>query len=272
MAGPYGPWGRLAGVYEHELSFALGLADRAAEIGVSVFRGDVKVTLKADRTPVTQADTEIESMVRAQVAAAFPDDRVLGEEEGGDASGDGRVWIVDPIDATANFARGIPIWATLIALQVDGAQMLGVVNAPLLHERYEAVRGRGARCNGDRIRVSQIADIASSQLLFSSARSLLVPGDDATMGLMREAKRTRGFGDFWGHMLVARGSAEAMIERELSLWDYAALVPIVEEAGGRMTRLDGGPLHHDGSVLTTNGALHDEVVQRLTGADAAEAP
>jgi histidinol-phosphatase len=254
-------------MYEHELSFALGLADRAAEIGVSVFRGDVQITIKADLSPVTQADTEIEQMVRQQVAAAFPDDRVLGEEEGGDASGDGRVWIVDPIDATANFARGIPVWATLIALQVDGQQVLGVVNAPMLHERYEAVRGNGARRNGDRIRVSDIADIASSQLLFSSVRSLFELGNDAMLEVLREAKRTRGFGDFWGHMLVASGSAEAMIEDDLSLWDYAALVPIVEEAGGRVTRIDGGPLQHDASVLTTNGAIHDELVRRFKGGD-----
>jgi histidinol-phosphatase len=253
-------------VFEHELSFALGLADRAAEIGTSVFRGDVQVTIKADLSPVTQADTEIEAMVRQQVAAAFPDDRVLGEEEGGDASGDGRVWIVDPIDATANFARGIPIWATLIALQVDGEQVLGVVNAPMLHERYEAVRGEGARRNGQPIRVSDVAELPDSQLVFSGVRWLMKPERAGVLDTLKQAKRTRGFGDFWGHMLVAQGSAEAMVEDELSLWDYAALVPIVEEAGGRVTRLDGGPLHPDGSVLTTNGVMHDELVRRFAGA------
>ena len=177
-------------MYAHELSFALGLADRAAEIGTSVFRGDVQVTIKADLSPVTQADTEIEAMVRQQVAAAFPDDRVLGEEEGGDASGDGRVWIVDPIDATANFARGIPIWATLIALQVDGEIVLGVVNAPMLHERYEAVRGEGARRNGQPIRVSDIADLAASQLLFSGVRWLLKPERAALLATLRRGATT----------------------------------------------------------------------------------
>lgn len=254
-------------MYEHERSFAAGLADRAATIGMSIFRHDVvRVTLKADLTPVTQADTQIEAMVRAQLASAFPDDRVLGEEEGGDASGDGRVWIVDPIDATANFARGIPIWATLIALQVDGEQVLGVVNAPMLHERYQAVRGEGAWRNGQPIRVSDVAGLADSQLIFSGVRWLMKPERAGLLDTLRQAKRTRGFGDFWGHMLVAQGSAEAMVEDELSLWDYAALVPIVEEAGGRVTRLDGGPLHPDGSVLTTNGVMHDELVRRFSGA------
>ena len=254
-------------MYEHELSFAAGLAERAEAIGMSIFGRDVvRVTIKADLTPVTQADTQIEAMVREQIAAAFPDDRVLGEEEGGDASGDGRVWIVDPIDATANFARGIPIWATLIALQVDGEQVLGLVNAPALGERYAAVVGGGATCNGEAIGVSTLSSLGESQLLFAG----LGDWSEGTRGeRVREtlagAKRTRGFGDFWGHMLVARGSAEAMVEPELSLWDYAALVPIVREAGGRMTAIDGGPLRHHGSVLTTNGVMHDELVARLSG-------
>jgi histidinol-phosphatase len=254
-------------MYEHERSFAAGLADRAATIGMSIFRHDVvRVTLKADMTPVTQADTQIEAMVREQIAAAFPDDRVLGEEEGGDASGDGRVWIVDPIDATANFARGIPIWATLIALQVGGEQVLGLVNAPALGERYEAVNGGGARLNGETIRVSSEAALAESQVLFGEiGAGIRDPWHEAVLATLAAARRTRGFGDFWGHMLVARGSAEAMIEPELSLWDYAALVPIVREAGGRVTAIDGGPLRHGGSVLTTNGVMHDELVARLTG-------
>jgi len=254
-------------MFEHERSFAAGLADRAATIGMSIFRHDVvRVTLKADLTPVTQADTQIEAMVREQIAAAFPDDRVLGEEEGGDASGEGRVWIVDPIDATANFARAIPIWATLIALQVDGEQVLGLVNAPALGERYEAVTGGGATCNGDAIRVSAGSALAESQLLFAGMGEWNEgPLGERVRATLSEANRTRGIGDFWGHMLVARGSAEAMIEPQLSLWDYAALVPIVREAGGRMTTIDGGPLRHGGDVLTSNGVVHDELVRRLAG-------
>ena len=179
-------------------------------------------------------------MVRQQLASAFPEDRVLGEEQGGDASGAGRVWIVDPIDATANFARGIPIWATLIALQVDGEQVLGVVNAPALGERYQAVRGEGARCNDVPIGVSDIGDAGVAQLSFAGAGPWIrtLASENGCSRHWRRRSAPAGFGDFWGHMLVARGSAEAMLEPELALWDYAALVPIVEEAGGRMTTLE----------------------------------
>ncbi len=143
-------------MYAHELAFANGVADRAADIGMGLFLGDgLEIRRKADRTVVTQADTSIEAMVREQVAAAFPDDHVLGEEEGGGDRATGRVWIVDPIDATANYARGIPIWATLIALQVEGSLVMGLVNAPAIGERYEAVRGGGARMNDRPIRVSE---------------------------------------------------------------------------------------------------------------------
>jgi histidinol-phosphatase len=254
-------------MYEDELAFASGLADRAAEIGLSVFRGDVHVTIKADKTPVTQADTEIETMVRRTIAESLPGDRVLGEEEGGDAEGSGRVWIVDPIDATANFARSIPVWATLIALQVDGALVLGLASAPALGERYEATRGGGARCNGSPIHVSAEASIPRSQILFAELGDWLgPPRNEAALEVLAEATRTRAFGDFWGHLLVARGAAEAMIEPDLALWDYAALSVIVEEAGGRVSALDGGPLRHGGSVLSSNGVMHDELVRRLSRA------
>ena len=251
-------------MYARELAFALELADRAAEISLGVFRGDVQVSLKADQTPVTQADLQIEAMVRERIAVAFPQDRVFGEEEGGDASGDGRVWIVDPIDGTKNFARGIPIWATLIALQVDGDLVLGVAEASALGERYDAVRGEGARCNGEPIHVSAFDTVASSHLLYAGLKTWLSdPRWQGVLDTLTAAQRTRGLGDFWGHLLVARGSAEAMVEPELSLWDYAALVPIVEEAGGRITAVDGGPLRHGGSALTTNGVMHEELVRRF---------
>jgi histidinol-phosphatase len=254
-------------MYQHELSFANGILDRATEIGMGLFQGNaLQIRLKADRSVVTAADTSIEAMVREQVASAFPDDRVLGEEEGGDAETAGRLWIVDPIDATANYARGIPIWATLIALQVDGELIMGLVGAPALGERYEAVRGHGARMNGRPIAVSRIGSVPESQFFFSGLKTWLRgPGGDRALSLLSEATRTRGFGDFWGHVLVARGAGEAMIEPELNLWDYAALQVVVEEAGGRVTQFDGAPTRDGGSVLTSNGVLHDELVRRLTG-------
>jgi histidinol-phosphatase len=253
-------------VFEHELAFANGLADRAGEIGMGLYLGDgLEIRRKADRTVVTQADTSIESMVREQVAAAFPDDHVLGEEEGGTDRQQGRVWIVDPIDATANFARGVPIWATLIALQVDGELALGLVHAPALGERYEAVRGGGARMNGRRIRVSETDRLDDAHLFFAELGSWVGGGGAAALALLGGAARTRGLGDFWGHVLVARGAGEAMIEPELNVWDYAAIQIVVEEAGGRVTQLDGSAPRHGGSVVSSNGLLHDRILQELAG-------
>ena len=253
-------------MYEHERAFANGLADRAGEIGMGLFLGEgLEVRHKADRTVVTQADTSIEAMVREQVAAAFPDDHVFGEEEGGGDRATGRVWIVDPIDATANYARGIPVWATLIALQVDGELVLGLVHAPAIGERYEAVRGGGARVNGRPIGVSAIGDLAQAQVFHAGLEAWGPDARGRLVGLLGGSARTRGFGDFWGHTLVARGAGEAMVEPELNIWDYAACQVIVEEAGGRVTQLDGSPTRHLGSVVSSNGLLHDEILSALAG-------
>ena len=248
------------------MAFANELADRAAEIGMRWFHdAGLEVLQKADLTPVTQTDTEIEALVRRLVSERFPGDSVLGEEEGGKDAG-GRVWIVDPIDATANFARGIQVWGTLIALRVDGDLSLGIVSAPALGERYEAVRGEGARLNGHPAHVSSVATIAGSQVLYAGMETWLrEPRREGVLGTIRDAARTRAFGDFWGHMLVARGAAEVMVEPELRVWDYAAVQVIAEEAGGRITTLDGRPTYDGGGVLTTNGLVHDEVVARLRG-------
>ena len=217
-------------MYEHERASAIGWADRAAEIAMGLFRGDgLEIRRKADMTLVTQADTSVERMLREQIEAAFPEDAILGEEEGGTHDPSGRVWIVDPIDGTANFARGVQVWATLIALQIDGEGALGVVNAPALGERYVAVRGEGATMNGSPIRVSDVAEVQDA------------------------------------HMLVARGSAEAMLEPRLATWDLAAPQVVVEEAGGRCTTFEGGPLGHERSMLATNGLLHDALLARLAG-------
>jgi histidinol-phosphatase len=253
-------------VYEHERAFALGLAERAADVAMGLFRGDgLEVRRKADLTIVTQADTSIERMLRERIEDAFPEDHILGEEEGGSHDPSGRVWIVDPIDGTANFARGIQVWATLIALQVDGDGVLGVASAPALGERYVAVTGDGATLNGSPIRVSDVAEISDAQLVLQEFRDTLAgPHREAVQRLINDAWRCRGFGDFWGHTLVARGSAEVVLESALSIWDYAAIEVVIREAGGRASTFDGEPLRHGGSMLTTNGALHDAVLARLT--------
>lgn len=255
-------------MYEVEVAFARGLADRAGEIAMGQFLGEgLEVRRKADLSLVTLADTSVERALREQIEAAFPGDRILGEEEGGSHEAEGRVWILDPVDGTANFARRIPVWGTLIALQVDGVSVLGLANAPALGERYEAVLGQGASFNGQPCHVSEISVLSDAQVVYQELKDLTGGRyRDAVLELARASWRDRGFGDFWSHMLVARGAAEVVLEPELWTWDYAAVQVIVEEAGGRVSTFEGGPLEHGGSMLTTNGLLHDEVLRRLASA------
>jgi histidinol-phosphatase len=247
-------------MYEEELVFADALAEEAAEIALSLFGTNLEVRTKQDRTPVTEADVAVERMIRGRLAERFPDDAVLGEESGrtGDAP---RVWVIDPIDGTKNFATGIQIWATLIALLVEETPVLGLASAPALGERYAATRGGGATLNGRPIRVSETTSLDEAFVLAAGESSFLGAHDRAWfVELATRSRRTRGFGDFWAHLLVARGAADVALEPELHVWDYAALVPIVEEAGGRVSTLDGTPLREGGSMLTTNGHLHPEVL------------
>jgi histidinol-phosphatase len=174
------------------------------------------------------------------------------------------MWIVDPIDGTRNYAAGIQIWANLLALKVGDEYVLGLVSAPALGERYAAVRGEGATWNGEPMRVSGVASIDGGMVVFGDIE--LWAGTEQQgrfLGVVERAQRNRGFGDFWGHMLVARGAAEVMIEAELFEWDYAPLVVIVTEAGGRVTQVDGSAPTHGGSLVTSNGLVHEEVVKRL---------
>jgi histidinol-phosphatase len=252
----------IADVLEAELAFARDMADRAREISLPLFRRGVEVRLKADRSPVTEADLAIEELFRKEAARTFPTDAVTGEE-GGLAAGGNRVWIIDPIDGTKNFAAGIQVWGTLIALEAEGERVLGLVDAPALGERYEAVRGAGARMNGDPIRVSATGSLAEATLAHPSLSEWPEESRPALMVVLGEARRAVGFGDFWGHCLVARGAADAMLESRLRIWDWAAVEVLVEEAGGQMTAFDGTPCADGGSVLTTNGRLHDQMMKLL---------
>jgi histidinol-phosphatase len=249
-------------VFEEELAFAEAAADRASEIAMSFFLGSFEVREKPDHSPVTEADLAVEAAFREMVAERFPDDAVVGEEQGRTGSAD-REWVVDPIDGTKNFADGVPVWATLLALQVAGRSVVGVAAAPALHERFTALEGGGAFWNGSRIRVSD-RSLDRAFFLYSSVDEWIF-GErrKAFEGLLRDTRRNRGFGDFWGHMLVARGVADVMVEPELNLWDWAAPEIIVREAGGRMTTFEGTELVHGCSALTTNARVHDEVVRRL---------
>ena len=253
-------------MYDEELAFALSVADLADEISTSLFRGRFEVEIKADSTPVTEADLRIEDVLRRELARRFPGDAVLGEEQGLVGTSE-RIWVLDPVDGTKNFAAGIPIWGTLIALMVEGTPVVGVASAPALGERYGAARGSGARMNGEPIGVSQVHRLEEALLCSSGFKDWLDgPRADVYRSLAARAARTRGFGDFWSHTLVARGAAEIMLEPSLRTWDWAALQPIVEEAGGRMTQIDGSALVDHGSAITTNGALHDEVLRAFSAA------
>jgi histidinol-phosphatase len=249
-----------------DLALALALADVADAITVSRFRAtDLLVETKPDLTPVTEADRDVERAIRDQLAAARPADSVLGEEFGASSAPDGdRRWIIDPIDGTKNYVRGVPVWATLIALQEDGRVVTGVVSAPALGRRWWAGDGQGAFATDGlgaeprRLRVSGVADLGDAQLCISEIEEWRQAGAlDALLELSQRCWRTRGFGDFWGYMLVAEGAAEVCAEPEVSLWDLAALTVIVEEAGGRFTDRTGASTPDGGDALATNGRLHD---------------
>ena len=255
-------------MYAEELAFANHLADLAGEMALSYFRHDPQVTWKPDASPVTEADIAVEEMIRQEIGARYPGDAIRGEEGGVEGASD-RMWIVDPIDGTRNYAAGIQLWANLLALKVEGEYVLGLANAPAIGERYAAIRGKGATWNGEPMRVSPVDRIADGMVLFGDVEAWIgTPQHDRFMRLVAGAQRNRGFGDFWGHMLVARGAAVAMIEPQLSEWDFAPLVVIVEEAGGRVTQVDGSPPLHGGSLVTSNGVVHDEVLGGLAAAPA----
>ncbi|MGZ6314707.1 MAG: inositol monophosphatase family protein [Candidatus Limnocylindrales bacterium] len=243
---------------------ALALCDEADAISMAGFRGDIGLEAKPDGSFVTEVDRSIERLLRERIRAAYPDCGLVGEEEGSDRAEASVCWYVDPIDATHNYMRGIPIFATLLAVAVDGEVQLGVVSAPALRERWVAWRGGGAWRGSGRIAVSRIATIAESTLLYGSRtedmRSGLMPGLDATLA---EAWRERGLGDFWGYMLVAEGAAEAMIETGAHSWDWAAPQVIVEEAGGRFTTASGERTINGTSAVASNGLIHDELLGRL---------
>ncbi|MCA1588524.1 MAG: histidinol-phosphatase [Chloroflexi bacterium] len=251
---------------ERELAdFAHRLLDETDALALGYFDAGVTASLKADRTLVTRADTEIEAAIRDRIADRFPDHGLMGEEFGADAGDAATGWIIDPIDATNNFVRGIPIFATLLACRVDGELVLGLVSAPAMRERWWATPSGGAwrrRHGGERpIGVSSVSRVADAQLLYGRALSLGGRVAEAS----RETWRDRGFGDFWGHMLVAGGSAEAMVEDGVAPWDMAAPYVVVTVAGGRMTNLGGEPSWTDPQVLTSNGLVHDELLALLRG-------
>ena len=243
-----------------DLRYALALADAADALTLRRFRAtDLRVETKPDLTPVTDADRAVERMMRERIARDRPGEGVLGEEEGDD--GGSVRWIVDPIDGTKNFSRGIPVWASLIALEREGCVVCGVASAPALGLRWWAARGEGAFRDGERIAVSRIASLEEATVSFS--RSGL--DDPKLLDLARRAWHAQPFSDFWAHLLVAEGAVEISVEHSMSTWDNAALQVIVEEAGGRFSDLRGEARIDGGSGVSTNGLLHDLVLEELNG-------
>ena len=247
------------------LAFAHELADAADDIALRVYRGELTVRSKPDATLVTQADTEIEATMRRRIAAAYPDHGLVGEEYGTESGAGKWRWVLDPIDGTHNFVRGIPVFGTLIGLARDDDVVVGVVSAPALASRWWAARGEGAHRRDASgvlpITVSDVPSLADAQVCFPSLRGVERAGlGDALRTIVLGAWRDRGFGDFWAHMLVAQGSAEVMLEVGVKPWDMAAPYAIVTEAGGRMTDLAGTDSWNAPDVLTTNGLVHDELL------------
>jgi histidinol-phosphatase len=253
----------------------MACCDEADALSLASFRDVLHVEAKPDRSFVTQVDRGIEEVLRARLAASFPGDGFVGEEYGTEAGTSGRRWYIDPIDGTHNYMRGIPLFGTLLALEVGEELSLGIMSAPALRRRWLAWRGGGAWAvdlhdggwepsSARRLQASGVASLDASQVLYSSlpeiTRSGLVPGFAAVLD---ETWRDRGLGDFWGYALVAEGAAEAMLEVGVKPWDLAAALVVVEEAGGRLTDLEGRRTILGSGVLATNGRLHDALIERL---------
>jgi histidinol-phosphatase len=247
------------------LEAAIEAARAAGDVALKYYRAGFQVTLKPDQSPVTQADREGEQVIVETLKAAFPDYGFLGEEFG--ASGNQEVrWLIDPIDGTRNFVRRIPLWAVLIALEERGEVTAGVMLNPVTGDLYTTRKGRGAFANGERIRVSAVAELKDALLVHASLN--LIRQTEHWEGFVRlvdATERQRGFGDYLDYVLVAEGKAEIAVEVDLKPWDLAPVKILVEEAGGRFTDLNGSPTIYSGTALATNGRLHEEVLALLTG-------
>lgn len=252
-----------------DLRLAHVLADNADSITMSRFKAlDLQVSMKPDMTHVTEADTAVEEALRKTLGKARPRDAVHGEELS-DTGWGPRRWVIDPIDGTANFVRGVPVWATLIGLMVEDRVVVGCVSAPALGRRWWAAEGSGAFTgrsilNPTPIRTSRVDNLANASFSYSSVDGWMTSGRGQNfVNLLRECWRTRAYGDFWSYMLVAEGAVDLAAEPELALHDMAALDVIVREAGGRFTNLDGVAGPAGPGAICTNGPLHDRVVQAL---------
>ncbi len=255
---------------------ALAACDEADAISLASFRRAIEIQTKPDASFVTAADTAVERAIRERIATRFPDHGLVGEEYGEAPSDSGRRWIIDPIDGTHNYMRGVPVYATLLALEIDGEMAVGVVSAPAMHRRWfswregeawavETVPGGWDPATATRLSVSAVEDLDATSVVYSSYPSIvdsgLAPGFGSLLG---KVWRDRGLGDFYGYMLVAEGAAEVMVESELKLWDLAGPMAVMRHAGARVTDLRGGGDMPARGVLATNGRLHETILAELS--------
>ncbi len=248
---------------ERALQAAVEAARAGGATALKYYRTSFDVTLKADRSPVTEADREAEAVIVETLRRAFPDIGVLGEEHGAEGP-QARRWIIDPIDGTRNFVRRIPIWATLVALEEEGEITVGVVYNPVTGELYSARRGGGAWLNGARLRVSDVSDLAAAYLVHAGLKFMRAAGYWAGLERLVDATdRQRGFGDYLGYTLIAEGKVELYAEADLKPWDLAPCKLLVEEAGGLFTDFEGRPTIYTGTALASNGRLHDAALALL---------
>lgn len=245
---------------------AIEITRRAGELAHQHYLRPLTVEWKGDLSPVTAADRGAEQLLREQLLAAFPNDGFLGEEFGDQPGSSGYRWIIDPIDGTRNFIRQIPVWGTLVGLDYRGELVAGIAYAPALDQMWHALRGNGAYRDGGRIRVSDVAALDQSLMAYTSFSWFLQTGHERTLlNLMAHTDQQRGYGDFYGFMLVAQGSCELMCDQGCHAWDLAALAPIVEEAGGKFTNWEGQLNIDRPDVLASNGRVHDAALAILKG-------
>jgi histidinol-phosphatase len=252
---------------DKRLEVAVAAAQAAGEVALRYFRTRLTVDYKSDRSPVTRADRECEQRIVEVLRQSFPDYGVVGEEFGEHGAAAGSVrprWIVDPIDGTKNFIRGVPYFATLIGLEEDGEVTTGVVYAPAVDDLLYAQKGNGAFDRNGRLHASSIDSLRDSTVVFGGLDIFRKAGRwDGFERLVRASGRQRGFGDYFGHTFVARGQAEAMVELDLKPWDLAAIKIIIEEAGGRFTDFTGAATIYGGDAIASNGLVHDEILKLL---------
>jgi len=245
---------------------AMEAAKQAGQLARKYFDADVSVEWKQDQTPVTVADREAEQLLQQMILDRFPNDGFLGEEFGDVPGSSGFRWVIDPIDGTRSFVRGVPLWATLVGLEYKGECIAGVAEIPVLGDMYHALRGNGAFRNEGKIHVSDVDTLEKSHLYYSSIAWFLGAGrENVFLELIKKTERQRGFGDFYGFVMVAQGSGELMVEYGCHAWDLCALMAIITEAGGKLTNWSNEPTIHRPDVIASNGKVHEEALAVLEG-------